>query len=315
MRGNTIVIFETIQYLQSQSFVQDEISDYKWISRQLVKITLEKKYNLKLELDTIQRHFRQLSINGAVDYIKVGVKDCFQVLKEEFRGMIYNKDEIDTSFSKNHQKIESIFKFYSKNQNLDIQDEFENFIYHYENRKNAGKFDGWYSHNFFIKQWQKWCKIIKEIINPIDSYFYDKKFKTIGTKKEFEHFQIHYQGLGSLIKEPFKLFESWIKTAKKFKNFTNTTQIQKSKEQQEYKWNFRKAKDISDKIKDYLEFEKGINWLDDYYWKGKSIPGIGWQKVIHPDFNKEEILLFKIDSVDGNYMLQYQSEDIIDSEV
>ena len=36
---------------------------------------------------------------------------------------------------------------------------------------------------------------------------------------------------------------------------------------------------------------------------------------MHPDFNKEEILLFKIDSVDGNYMLQYQSDEIIDAEV
>jgi len=299
MRGNMIAVFETIQYLQSQSFVQNEISDYKWISRQLIQQTLKTRYNLKLELDTIQRHFRRLSISGVVDYLKVGAKDCFQVLSQPFCGMIYQKNEIDTSFLKNQTKIESIFKFYSKNQNLNIQDEFENFILHYENRKNAGKFDGWYSYNFFLKKWQKWCKNIKELINPLDSYFYDEKFKAIGGKREFEHFQTHYQGLGTIVKNPLKMFESWVKTSKKFKTFTtfqNTNQSQKSKEKQDYKWNFRKAKEVSDRIKDWLEFEKGINWLDDYYWKGKSIPGIGWQKVMHPDFNKEEILLFKIEN-------------------
>jgi hypothetical protein len=37
--------------------------------------------------------------------------------------------------------------------------------------------------------------------------------------------------------------------------------------------------------------------------------------MIHPDFNKEEILLFKIDSTDGSFMLEHKSDDIIDAEV
>jgi plasmid replication initiation protein len=66
-------------------------------------------------------------------------------------------------------------------------------------------------------------------------------------------------------------------------------------EQKEYKWQFKKAKEVSDKLKDWLEFDLGIDWLDDHYWKDEPIDGIGWQKVPHPDFNKDEILLYKLD--------------------
>jgi hypothetical protein len=129
---------------------------------------------------------------------------------------------------------------------------------------------------------------------------------------EFTKFKNHYIANGDLKTSWEKVWENWCINHKQFKP---REQSQKSKEKQEYKWDFRKAKDVSDRIKDWLEFEKGINWLDDFYWKGKTIPGIGWQKVMHPDFNKEEILLFKIDSVDGNYMIQYQSDEIIEAEV
>jgi hypothetical protein len=92
----------------------------------------------------------------------------------------------------------------------------------------------------------------------------------------------------------------------------NTTQ---NKEKDYYKWDFRKAKEVSDKIKNWLRFDKKINWIDDYYWKDIPIPGIRWQKVMHPNFNKEEIILFKINSNDGSFILQHKSNDIIDAEV
>ncbi len=323
MRGNTIAVYETIKYLQTQTFVENEGFNYKWISRQLVQETLQKEYDLKLELDTIQRHFKKLSISGVVNYLKFGVKDCFRVLKKEFRGMIYTKDEIDSTYTKNQQKIESIFKCYSKNLTLDIKDEFENFILHYENRKKAGKFDGWYSYNFFIKQWTKWCKNINEIINTIDSYFYDEKFKNIGGKKEFEHFQSHYQGLGTLVKEPLKLFESWVRTAKKFKSFTSSTS-QKPKEQQEYKWNFRKAKSESDEIKDWLLFDLHYDWKEKHWYKDENqfeininarVLKIGIIKVMHPDFNKEEYLLFNIENKKNQILLEKESQNIEDVEI
>ena len=138
--------------------------------------------------------------------------------------------------------------------------------------------------------------------------FIDKE----NTDLEFMKFKNHYLGTGDLKVSWEKVWENWCIHHKQFKP---KEQSAKSKEKQEYRWDFRKAKDVSDRIKDWLEFDKGINWLDDFYWKGVAIPGIGWQKVIHPDFNKEEILLYKIDSVDGNFMITHKTDDIIDAEV
>jgi plasmid replication initiation protein len=107
-------------------------------------------------------------------------------------------------------------------------------------------------------------------------------------------------------------FKKWCMQKKR-----KQTEVSPKEEQKNYRWDFRKAKDISDKIKDHLEFEKGINWLDDYYWKDLPIPGIGWQKVMHPDFNKEEILLYKLDSKDDNskYLLDNKTDEILDIEI
>ena len=94
-------------------------------------------------------------------------------------------------------------------------------------------------------------------------------------------------------------------------------ELEKSQEQQEksdYKWNFKKAKHISDKLKDWLEFDLGLDWKEKYYWKDiyefeikarNGILKIGWKKMPHPDFNKDEILLFKIDdeSEDSQYLV------------
>lgn len=88
-------------------------------------------------------------------------------------------------------------------------------------------------------------------------------------------------------------------------------QVHRSKqtdEKKNYRWDFKKAKDGSDRIKDWLEFEKGINWLDDFYLKDIPIQGIGWQEVQHPDFNKKEILLFRIEN-------QKHIDDIEDCEI
>ncbi|MEA3383410.1 MAG: hypothetical protein U9Q20_01865 [Campylobacterota bacterium] len=91
----------------------------------------------------------------------------------------------------------------------------------------------------------------------------------------------------------------WIKQCLKYKNQQSKRDSKSNthSEQQKYRFDFRKAKDISDKIKDYLEFERNINWLDDYYMKDKPIPGgVGYHEVMHPDFNKKEILLYIIES-------------------
>jgi len=132
---------------------------------------------------------------------------------------------------------------------------------------------------------------------------------------EFTKFKNHYMANGDLKVSWEKVWENWCINHKQFKPKTPKEQSVKQKEKADYKWDFRKAKEVSDRIKNWLRFDKKINWLDDYYWKDIPIPGIGWQKVMHPDFNKEEILLFKIDSSDGNFMLQHKTNDIIDAEV
>jgi len=132
---------------------------------------------------------------------------------------------------------------------------------------------------------------------------------------EFVKFKNYYIANGDLKVSWEKVWENWCINYKQFKPKAPKEQTTKQKEKADYKWDFRKAKEVSDRIKNWLRFDKKINWLDDYYWKDIPIPGIGWQKVMHPDFNKEEIILFKIDSNDGNFMLQHKSNDIIDAEV
>ncbi len=199
-----------------------------------------------------------------------------------------------------------------------VEETFENFKLYYQSKGTVNS--DWEA------VWKRWVlnqnkytnHLIKTTID--EDLELDNNYKNIAKKYlkkdliplEFTKFKNHYISNGDLKVSWEKVWENWCINSK---NFQPKEQSAKSKEKQEYKWNFRKAKDVSDRIKDWLEFEKGINWLDDFYWKGKSIPGIGWQKVMHPDFNKEEILLYKIDSVDGNYMIQYQSDEIIDAEV
>ena len=129
---------------------------------------------------------------------------------------------------------------------------------------------------------------------------------------EFLKFKNHYIASGDIKVSWEKVWQNWCIQYKQFKPRHQSAQ---AVEKSNYRWDFKKAKETSDRIKDWLEFEKGINWLDDFYWKGISIPGIGWQRVQHPDFNKEEILLYKIESDNGQFMLDHKSEDIIDTEV
>lgn len=97
----------------------------------------------------------------------------------------------------------------------------------------------------------------------------------------------------------------WIKAATKYINQQNKragyTKYNQTQEKAAYKWDFRKAKDISDKISDWLDFEAKIDWRDLYYFKdinpftinarnGKLT--IFYKDVMHPDFNKKETILY-----------------------
>ena len=152
---------------------------------------------------------------------------------------------------------------------------------------------------------------ISKIVKQTAKEYMDNENITL----EFTKFKNHYMANGDLKVSWEKVWENWCINHKQFKPKAPREQSTKQKEKADYKWDFRKAKEVSDRIKNWLRFDKKINWLDDYYWKDIPIPGIGWQKVMHPDFNKEEIILFKIDSSDGNFMLQHKTNDIIDAEV
>jgi hypothetical protein len=198
-----------------------------------------------------------------------------------------------------------------------VEEVFENFKLYYQSKG--------ITNSDWKAVWKKWVlnqnkyknHLVKTTID--EDMKLDQKFKDIAKKYipssnieiEFVKFKNHYVSNGDLKVSWERVWENWCINFKQFNQGVSPT----SQEKATYKWNFKKAKEVSDKIKDWLEFDQKINWLDDYYWKGKSIPGIGWQRVAHPDFNKEEILLYKINSEDGSFMLQHSSNDTIDVEV
>ena len=202
-----------------------------------------------------------------------------------------------------------------------IEDVFEDFKLYYQSKSTLNS--DWEA------VWKRWVlnqnkyksHLIKTTIDEnivLDTGMIQiaKKYIAKDTIKiEFTKFKNHYIANGDLKVSWNKVWENWCINHKQFKPKVPREQTVKQKEKADYKWDFRKAKEVSDRIKNWLRFDKKINWLDDYYWKEIPIPGIGWQKVMHPDFNKEEILLFKIDSADGNFMLQHKTNDIIDAEV
>lgn len=97
----------------------------------------------------------------------------------------------------------------------------------------------------------------------------------------------------------------WIKQAAKYMTQQNKragyNKYNQIQEKEAYKWDFRKAKDVSDKIRNWLDFEAKIDWRDFYYFKdinpftinarnGKLT--IFYKDVIHPDFNRKETILY-----------------------
>ncbi|MEA3353611.1 MAG: hypothetical protein U9Q33_07340 [Campylobacterota bacterium] len=199
-----------------------------------------------------------------------------------------------------------------------VTDMFEDFKLYYQSKGTLNSdweavWKRWVLNNNKYKNHLVKTTIKEDMILTDSMILFAKKHIAKDTiELEFQKFKNHYLGTGDLKASWDKVWQNWCIHHKQFK----PKQVsQKSQEKQNYRWDFRKAKDVSDKIKDWLEFEKGINWLDDFYWKNRPLPGIGWQKVIHPDFNKEEILLYKIDSPDGNHMLEHKTEEIIDAEI
>ena len=213
-------------------------------------------------------------------------------------------------------------KQYAKLKFVDnVENIFEHFKLHYQGNKTL-KSDWeavwkiWVLNQNRYKNTHLIKTIIDEDLELANNYLnIAKKYiqKNI-QNEEFTKFKNYYIANGDLKvhSQWEKVWENWCINAKIFKP---KEQSAKQQEKADYRWDFRKAKESSDKIKQWLEFEKGINWLEDFYLKDIQLPGIGWSDVIHPDYNKEEILLYKIDSQNGQYMLNNKSDDIIDTEV
>jgi len=161
-------------------------------------------------------------------------------------------------------------------------------------------------------------EIKNEDIKDFDKFkdmFTKFKFDTKEFAQEIESFKIYNDN--KIEKITLENFKKWC-MQKKRKTVNVTATKTTNQEQDTYKWEFKKAKAISDKIKEWLEFDIGIDWLNDYYLKdikefevdGKNF---SYQDVMHPHLNKEEILLYKLDDDNGQYLLKYKSDDVIDA--
>ncbi|MEA3384218.1 MAG: hypothetical protein U9Q20_06050 [Campylobacterota bacterium] len=313
-----------------KDIISKEIDEMEIDSVHLCKETLTVKLNTIIK-NTIKKI--KLEKNISVPMYKTTNENVFDGVSFD------NEKTSDVDFSDFNDQVEPIKKI----QNNDPKSIPSNFMLTYELREYAklkfvknvdemfDDFKLYYQSKGTMNSdweavWKRWVlnnnkyknHLIKttikdDMILTTSMKKFAKKFiDNENTNLEFLKFKNHYLGTGDLKVSWEKVWENWCIQHKQFKP---KEQSIKQKQKQEYRWDFRKAKEVSDRIKDWLEFEKNINWLNDFYLKDIPIPGIGWQEVQHPDFNKEEILLYKIDSVDGNFMIEHKSDDIIDAEV
>lgn len=111
-------------------------------------------------------------------------------------------------------------------------------------------------------------------------------------KGEIENPDKYKNGIKKLIKQnKFNGLEKYLK---------NDFQLESHQENKSYAENFNALKEVSDKIKNYLDFQRNINWIDNYYLQNKllKIDGItiGFKDMKHPYLtNKSEIILFKVE--------------------
>ncbi|MDC0932435.1 hypothetical protein OAR97_01175 [Arcobacteraceae bacterium] len=208
-----------------------------------------------------------------------------------------------------------------------IEDIFEDFKLYYQSKSTTN--------TDWEPVWKRWVlnqnKYKKHLVKTtIDENISLDNDMMITAKKhidkenitlEFTKFRNHYIANGDLKVSWGNVWENWCINHKQFKPKVPREQTAKQKEKADYKWDFRKAKDISDKIKDWLEFDAKINWMEEYYWKDirqfeiKTNDGIlklAWTKMPHPDFNKDEILLFKVDTDEAKYLLNNENIDTVE---
>jgi len=81
------------------------------------------------------------------------------------------------------------------------------------------------------------------------------------------------------------------------------------KEKKPENWDFKKAKETSDRLKEWFMFEICFDWQEEYYNNNITTfeyDGVhyGWKKIKHPSFKKVEIFLFVVD--DDPYLAKYE---------
>jgi len=305
---------ETSLQLKYNSIV-DNIFNTILIKREKINIPYHKTTNDNHLNPTFENTFG-LSAGKSFNTV---IKD--DIYKQNSSKSTYKNANESTTIPQNFTLSYEMKQFAQSKFVHNIEEVFEDFTLYYQSKSTTNS--DWEA------VWKRWVlnqnkyknHLVKTCIDEniaLDTIMREIAKKYIAkndVEMEFTKFKNHYISNGDLKVSWSKVWENWCINHKQFKPKAPREQTAKQKEKADYKWDFRKAKEVSDRIKNWLRFEKKVNWLDDYYWKDIPIPGIGWQKVMHPDFNKEEIILFKIDSTDGNFMLQHKTNDIIDAEV
>jgi len=238
-----------------------------------------------------------------------------------------SKAKEDTTIPNNFSLTYEMKQFAQSKFLQNIEDVFEDFKLYYQSKSTTNS--DWEA------VWKRWVlnqnkyknHLVKTTIDEdisLDTTMMQTAKKYIDKDHislEFTKFKNHYIANGDLKVSWGKVWENWCINHKQFKPKIPREQSTKQKEKADYKWDFRKAKDISDKIKDWLEFDAKINWMEEYYWKDihqfeiKTNDGIlklGWRKMPHPDFNKDEILLFKLDTNEAKYLLDNENIDTVE---
>lgn len=227
--------------------------------------------------------------------------------------------EEPSTIPKNFMLTEEMKQFAKLKFVKNIEDVFEEFTFYYQGKGNCNK--DWEA------VWKKWVLSNSKFTNhlprtPLDhdivlsqtmQSIAKKYLKEEAIELEFTKFKNYYISTGDLKSSWVKVWENWCIKHKEFQPKVLKEQSSKQKEKADYKWDFRKVKDTSDKIKNWLEFDAKIDWMTDYYWKNiqrftiktkSSSLQLGWKKMPHPDFNKDEILLFRIDTNEAKYLLE-----------
>ena len=239
----------------------------------------------------------------------------------------YSKPKENTTIPNNFALTYEMKQFAQSKFLQNVDDVFEDFKLYYQSKSTTNA--DWEA------VWKRWVlnqnkykkHLVKTTIDEniiLSSMMLEvakQYMKNDAVTLEFTKFKNHYIANGDLKVSWEKVWENWCINHKQFQPKVPKEQTNKQKEKADYKWDFRKAKDISDKIKDWLEFDAKINWMEKYYWKDihqfeiKTNDGIlklAWTKMPHPDFNKDEILLFKIDTDEAKYLLNKETIDTVE---